>query len=68
MRYVVIGCGNVGMELARRWTARGHEVVGTTTSPERVGELREVCSDVAVLRGADEAAVAEATRGPTRSC
>ncbi|MEU5988067.1 NAD(P)-binding domain-containing protein [Spirillospora sp. NPDC047418] len=63
MRYVVIGCGNVGMELARRWLAQGHEVVGTTTSPERAGELREVCSDVAVLRGSDQAAVEAATRG-----
>ncbi|GGV18472.1 hypothetical protein GCM10010182_44890 [Actinomadura cremea] len=63
MRYVVIGCGNVGMELARRWVARNHVVVGTTTSAERVGELAEVCSEVAVLRGADRAAVAEAARG-----
>ncbi|MFI0350250.1 NAD(P)-binding domain-containing protein [Actinomadura sp. 9N407] len=63
VRYVIIGCGNVGMELARRWGAAGHAVTGTTTSPERVGELREVCSDVAVLRGSDEAAVAEAVRG-----
>ncbi|OLT21634.1 hypothetical protein BJF79_15260 [Actinomadura sp. CNU-125] len=63
MRYAVIGCGNVGMELARRWVAQGHSVVGTTTSAGRVDELREVCSDVAVLRGSDRAAVAEATRG-----
>ena len=63
MRYAVIGCGNVGMELARRWVAQGHEVVGTTTSAARVGELEEVCTDVAVLRGADKAAVAAATEG-----
>ncbi|MGI5328809.1 NAD-dependent epimerase/dehydratase family protein [Actinomadura nitritigenes] len=63
MRYLVVGCGNVGMELARRWTARGHAVTGTTTSAGRAGELEEVCSDVAVLRGSDEAALAEAARG-----
>lgn len=63
MRYVIVGCGNVGMELARRWTARGHAVTGTTTSPGRVGELAEICSDVAVLRGSDEAALVEAVRG-----
>ncbi|TDB94351.1 NAD-binding protein [Actinomadura sp. 7K534] len=63
MRYVVVGCGNVGMELARRWTERGHTVIGTTTSPGRVDEVREVCSDAAVLRGSDEAALAEAVRG-----
>ncbi|MFD2349895.1 hypothetical protein ACFSTC_11825 [Nonomuraea ferruginea] len=32
-------------------------MTGTTTTPGRVGELREVCSDVAVLRGSDRAAV-----------
>ncbi len=62
MRYVVIGCGNVGMELARRWSAAGHHVVGTTTSAERVAEVGTVCADVAVLRGSDEAAVQRATR------
>ena len=36
MRYVIIGCGNVGMELARRWVSAGHQVIGTTTSPDRV--------------------------------
>ncbi|MEO3786403.1 NAD-dependent epimerase/dehydratase family protein [Actinocorallia sp. B10E7] len=63
MHYVIIGCGNVGMELARRWKAAGHRVTGTTTTPDRVGELQEVCSDVAVLRGSDREAVEKATRG-----
>lgn len=63
MRYLVVGCGNVGMELARRWSAAGHHVVGTTTSPARVGEVGEVCAAVAVLRGADRAALAEAAAG-----
>ncbi|MDG6107001.1 NAD(P)-binding domain-containing protein [Dactylosporangium aurantiacum] len=63
MRYVVIGCGNVGMELARRWSAAGHHVVGTTTSPARVAEVAGVCADVAVLRGSDEGAVRRAARG-----
>ncbi|NBE83487.1 NAD(P)-binding domain-containing protein [Micromonospora rubida] len=62
MRYVIIGCGNVGMELARRWVSAGHHVVGTTTSPERVPELAPVCTEVAVLRGSDRAAVERATR------
>ncbi|WP_327000233.1 NAD-binding protein [Dactylosporangium sp. NBC_01737] len=62
MRYVVVGCGNVGMELARRWSAAGHHVLGTTTSPERVAEVGAVCADVVVLRGSDRAAVERATR------
>ncbi|GAA0234489.1 hypothetical protein GCM10009527_033710 [Actinomadura nitritigenes] len=63
MRYLIVGCGNVGMELARRWTARGHKVTGTTTSAGRTRELEGVCSDVAVLRGSDQDALAEAARG-----
>ncbi|WP_067860882.1 NAD-binding protein [Nocardia shimofusensis] len=63
MRYVIIGCGNVGMELARRWTGVGHQVVGTTTSPDRTEELSAVCTEVAVLRGSDRDAVARAVDG-----
>lgn len=63
MRYVIIGCGNVGMELAGRWLRAGHEVIGTTTSPERVEELRACCTDVAVLRGSDRTAVARVSEG-----
>jgi nucleoside-diphosphate-sugar epimerase len=48
------------MELAGRWTADGHHVTGTTTTAERVAALREVCTDVAVLRGDDQVAVAAA--------
>lgn len=62
MRYVIIGCGNVGMELAGRWSSAGHHVTGTTTSAERVDELKSVCADVAILRGSDRTAVEAATR------
>ncbi|MCC5575345.1 NAD(P)-binding domain-containing protein [Microtetraspora sp. AC03309] len=61
MHYVIIGCGNVGMELARRWTAAGHRVTGTTTSARRIGEIQQACSTVVVLRGSDRAAVEQAT-------
>ncbi|MFG2248224.1 NAD-dependent epimerase/dehydratase family protein [Spirillospora sp. NPDC048823] len=63
MRYLIIGCGHIGTELARRWTSAGHHVVGTTTSPGRVAELGQICSGVAVLRGADREAVARAADG-----
>ncbi|WP_157963626.1 NAD(P)-binding domain-containing protein [Actinocorallia populi] len=63
MHYVIIGCGNVGMELARRWTEAGHRVTGTTTTEGRVAELLEVCSDAVVLRGSDRGAVEKATEG-----
>ncbi|MET7424282.1 NAD(P)H-binding protein [Dactylosporangium sp. NPDC005555] len=63
MRYLVVGCGNVGMELARRWTAAGHHVTGTTTSPGRVDEIAAVCASVAVLRGSDRAGIERAAAG-----
>ncbi|MCX4094725.1 NAD(P)-binding domain-containing protein [Nocardia sp. alder85J] len=63
MRYAIIGCGNVGMELARRWTEAGHVVTGTTTTPERIPELRRVCTEVVVTRGSNRTAVARAVDG-----
>ncbi|MFI6479033.1 NAD-dependent epimerase/dehydratase family protein [Nonomuraea sp. NPDC050663] len=63
MRCAVIGCGHVGLELARLLTGAGHVVVGTTTTPGRVGELAAVCAEVVVLRGSDREAVARAVDG-----
>jgi nucleoside-diphosphate-sugar epimerase len=45
MRYVVVGCGNIGLELAARWTRAGHRVVGATTTPGRVDEVGSVPFD-----------------------
>lgn len=63
MRYVIIGCGTVGTELARRWVTAGHEVLGTTTNVDRVPLLKEVCTEVAVLRGGDPEKVRDAVLG-----
>ncbi|WP_328470308.1 NAD-binding protein [Actinoplanes sp. NBC_00393] len=63
MRFAIVGCGNVGMELARRWTKAGHTVIGTTTSPSRVDEVAAACAEVAVLRGSDRDALARAVEG-----
>lgn len=63
MRVVVLGAGLVGRELAARLTSSGHEVVATTTTPEKVEGLKEVAAEVHVLRGADTDAVAKAAAG-----
>ena len=63
MRYLIVGCGNVGMELARRWTEAGHHVTGTTTTSDRIGEISAVASRVVVLRGSDREAVARNAAG-----
>ncbi|WP_372727743.1 NAD-dependent epimerase/dehydratase family protein [Nocardioides sp.] len=53
MRVLVVGCGLVGKELARMLRANGHVVVGTTTTPGKVGTLQDVCDEVVVLKGGD---------------
>lgn len=63
MRVLVLGAGLVGRALAARLTAQGHDVVATTTTPEKVQGLREVAAEVHVLRGADTEAVAKAAAG-----
>jgi nucleoside-diphosphate-sugar epimerase len=63
MRVLVVGAGLVGRELAARLTEQGHEVVATTTTPEKVAALQEVAAEVHVLRGSDAEAVAKAAAG-----
>jgi nucleoside-diphosphate-sugar epimerase len=63
MRYFVLGAGLAGRELARALRAQGHQVIGTTTTPEKVDALRESFDDVRVLRGSDREAVRDALQG-----
>jgi nucleoside-diphosphate-sugar epimerase len=63
MRVLVLGAGLVGRELATRLTQQGHEVVATTTTPEKVEALQEIAAEVHVLRGSDAEAVAKAAAG-----
>ena len=53
MKVLVVGCGLVGKELAQMLRGDGHVVVGTTTTPGKVGTLEEVCDEVVVLKGGD---------------
>lgn len=39
---LIIGCGYVGAALGKALVEAGHEVVGTTTTPERLGELQRL--------------------------
>jgi nucleoside-diphosphate-sugar epimerase len=41
-RVAIIGCGYVGMATGRRLVVEGTDVLGTTTTPERFGELSQV--------------------------
>lgn len=40
MRKLIVGCGYLGLRVARRWHAAGHEVAVTTRRPERAAEFR----------------------------
>ena len=63
MRVLVIGCGLVGKELAGQLRADGHHVIGTTTTPGKVDDLKQHCDEVKVLRGSDKDKVHAAAEG-----
>lgn len=49
MKIAIIGCGWLGKRLAKHLTGRNHYVIATTTSPEKVAELKEVAQEVYVV-------------------
>ncbi len=63
MKVLILGMGHVGKALAGRLRAEGHTVVGTTTTPGKVEDLKKVADEVAVLTGADTAKVVAAANG-----
>ncbi len=62
MKIGIVGCGYVGVAVARRWRREGHEVTATTTTPERVAALLEVADRAIVARGDDEGAIGDAVQ------
>lgn len=62
MRYIIVDCGPIGLELARRWVRDGHQVVGTTPDPERLSELATVCSEAVELPHEDADRVRDVVR------
>lgn len=54
MQILILGLGNIGKTLAKRLRSQGHRVVGTTTSPEKVDDLKPLVDDVAVLFGHEQ--------------
>ncbi len=49
----IVGCGYVGSAVAVHLRRQGHEVVGTTTSPERLGELCDLVDHPRIYRADD---------------
>lgn len=46
MKYIVIGLGYFGSNLASKLTSMGHEVIGVDNHPERIDELKESVTTV----------------------
>ncbi|NLK53679.1 MAG: TrkA family potassium uptake protein, partial [Bacteroidales bacterium] len=46
MKYIVIGLGYFGSNLASRLTSMGHEVIGVDNHPERLDELKDSVTTV----------------------
>lgn len=46
---LIVGCGYLGAEVARRWLARGDRVIGVTRSPVRAASLAAAGIEPAVL-------------------
>ncbi|NEP07825.1 MAG: NAD(P)-binding domain-containing protein, partial [Okeania sp. SIO4D6] len=44
MKIAIIGCGYVGTKVAKLWSQNGHQVTVTTTTPEKVSELKNITS------------------------
>jgi nucleoside-diphosphate-sugar epimerase len=63
MRILILGLGNIGKTLAESLRSEGHQVIGTTTTPEKVEGLKPFVDDVAVLFGHERDKVAAAASG-----
>lgn len=57
MRYVIVGCGAIGLELAKQWSRAGHHVVGTTSSPARLPQVAGACAEAIVVPTDDASAL-----------
>ena len=50
----IIGCGYIGIEVAKDWTKKRDDVTATTRTPERLQELSQVAQKSVILKGNDE--------------
>ena len=55
-RFGIIGCGYVGSAVALHMRNNGIEVTGTTTSPDRLGELCAVVDHPRIFKAGDPSA------------
>lgn len=53
LKVAIIGCGYVGVAVARHWRKQGFTVTATTTTPEKAVSLGAIAQQVCILRGED---------------
>ncbi|WP_035986837.1 SDR family oxidoreductase [Leptolyngbya sp. KIOST-1] len=58
MKAAILGCGYVGTAVAQLWKSQGISVTATTTSPNRVHDLRAIADAVQVVNGSDAEGIA----------
>ena len=58
--FVAGGSGVIGQRLVPQLVARGHQVTATTTSPDKLGLLRQLGAEGVVMDGLDPVSVGEA--------
>ncbi len=64
-RVLILGCGYVGLRLATRLRAHGHEVLGTTRSVDRLSEIEMTGAKAAIADVTDPASLQTLTHwGP----
>lgn len=57
MRYLVIGLGIYGSNLARDLTEMGHEVIGVDVKQNNIDEIKDYISTVYMIDSTEEAAL-----------
>ncbi|MGG6238202.1 SDR family oxidoreductase [Nodosilinea sp. AN01ver1] len=63
MKAAILGCGYVGKAVAQLWSSQGISVTATTTSRDRVDDLRQVAAAVQVVNGSDAEGIAALLQG-----
>ena len=68
MRVFVAGAGGaVGRRLVPMLVARGHQVTGTTSRPDRAEAIRRLGAEPVVVDGLDAVGVGQAVARPNRT-
>ena len=60
---LILGLGHVGKALAQRLRQQGVRVIGTTTTPAKVDDLKAFADEVHVARGTDQERIVEIAQG-----